>query len=190
MAVLKKNDREWLNERPVDVGWVRRNAHHINNIHYVIARKYLDHNDAQEVAQESFIKTIRGVTNFDQVKCIKPWLNQIGYNSAIDQLRKNFRGNRATSYDKTNRIDGKLVEILVDRRVRPPLEGIIVREYIDIMRIYVRNLPEGLRSVFEMVKLKGATYQETADYFGIPRGSVSSRINRVMGKLKKKFSAI
>ena len=55
---------------------------------YALARRFTrNHEDADDVAQESFLRAWRGITAYDPSRPFRPWLYRIVVNTALNHLR-------------------------------------------------------------------------------------------------------
>ncbi|MHC4492495.1 MAG: sigma factor-like helix-turn-helix DNA-binding protein, partial [Planctomycetota bacterium] len=58
------------------------------------------------------------------------------------------------------------------------------REAADLVRTAVEDLPEGQRMVFLLAEAQGLKYREISEILEIPIGTVKSRMNAAVGRLR------
>ena len=56
-------------------------------LHQIALRMLRNHDDANDVVQETFIKAFRAIEKFDALRPIKPWLSRICQNCCVDAVR-------------------------------------------------------------------------------------------------------
>ncbi len=119
------------------------------NIVFSVALKLLkNREDAEEMAQEAFIKAFRAIGTFRGGSKFSTWLLRIVYNNCISHMRKKVLPLAKTDTlpeDETD-LDSTTGEDMADERVRN-LEGALKQlpsdEYVLIMMYYYENLTVG-----------------------------------------------
>ena len=116
------------------------------NMVYAVALKLLgNHADAEDIAQESFIKAYQQMSSFKQESKFSTWLYTITYRTALYHIRKNridtrymdFKDNEKFQSDTITQIESykikeqqKFIKEVVD--ALPTMEGLLVTLfYID-----------------------------------------------------------
>lgn len=131
---------------------------------------------ADEVAQEVMIKVWEKAHTYrPEVAALSTWLFTLARNARIDYLRRN----------------GKHVSLIDPEPIWAQLED----ETADLFRIEQQRgfeeqvksglslLPNDQRQVLSQVYLEGMTQQEVSDKFGIPLGTVKSRVRLALKAL-------
>ena len=119
---------------------------------------------AEDIAQESFLATIRALDRFDRGRPFGPWLHRIVVNRAIDWVRA--RRLRAE------------VELTESAAVSDPPES----PADETLAALARLSPEH-RAVIVMRYLLELTPGEIAEALDLPRGTVNSRLRRGLDAL-------
>ena len=136
--------------------------------------------DAEDVAQEAFVRAWRSLDRLENPKLFLGWLLRIAHNLAIDHLRRQ-RGE--TSLDRL----GPAAEGVPWRSDES--EGAAARlelqEEWEIVERALRELPERYRTVVTLRYLKGLSNQEMARSLGEPEGTIRNRLFRALRKLRK-----
>ena len=137
-----------------------------------------DH-DAQEIAQEAYLRAIRSMGSFrggDQ----RSWLLSIVRNLCFDQLRRN-KVVRMNELPKDSEFAG------TDNCGDPA--AILQRsEDIELVRSAIGSLEPEFREVIVLREMEGMSYKEIADLTGVPMGTVMSRLARARRNLARTLS--
>ena len=143
----------------------------------LISRLVRDPAEAEDVAQEAFIKAYRALPQFRGDAAFYTWLYRIGVNTA-----KNFlvsQGRRApTSTEK----DAEEAETFEDgeqlRDINTPESLLMSRQVASAVNGAMERLPEELRTAVTLREIEGLSYDEIAEVMNCPIGTVRSRIFR------------
>lgn len=143
----------------------------------LISRLVRDPAEAEDVAQEAFIKAYRALPQFRGDAAFYTWLYRIGVNTA-----KNFlvsQGRRApTSTEK----DAEEAETFDDgeqlRDINTPESLLMSRQIAIAVNVAMERLPEELRTAVTLREIEGLSYDEIAEVMNCPIGTVRSRIFR------------
>lgn len=135
--------------------------------------------DAEDVAQEAFIKAYRNLGSFRGESRFSGWLYRLCYNAAMDHIRKNRDPNlRSLTND-----DGSDAELDVADPAPTPEESMDRKETQRIVREAVAMLDDDKREILIMREFSGMSYTAIADSLGIEEGTVKSRISRARASL-------
>lgn len=156
---------------------------------YRVALQILgDEQDAEDVLQETYIKALRALPNFEGRSSLTTWLYRIAVNEALMLARK--RKPQEVSVEDSAPFDAEAesegMEI-VDFCCLPESE-LLSSESRQFLDRAVRNLPEGLRVVFVMRDLEGLSIQDTAEALGISESNVKTRLLRARLRLRQELS--
>ena len=152
------------------------------------ARMLSDRDEAEDVAQEVFIKAYRHLESFRGASSFSTWLYRITTNLCIDRVRaKKRRPQSAYSLDEPiDREEDSGKREIADLTFEP--SGQIER---DELRLQVRQtmaeMPEKQRSVLVMCDLQGMAYEEIAQVLGCPIGTVKSRLFHARADLARRL---
>jgi len=133
--------------------------------------------DAEDAAQEAFIKAYRALDRHRDGAPFRPWLLTIVANEARN--RRRAAGRRA-HYELT------MVEDRATGEAVPSAEAaVLTRAARDTLLSAVASLPTRQRDVVACRYLLGLTELETAVVLGIAAGTVKSRSSRGLGRLRE-----
>lgn len=152
---------------------------HQNRIFQFALALLRNRQDAEDVAQETFVGAFRKLNSFEGRSSFFTWLRRLAYNASIDHLRKR----------KSRKSDLSTPEMssLAASQSENPLNQIEERETIDAVRSAIDQLPEDQRSIVCMRDIDGMDYSEIAAVLDIPIGTVRSRLHRARLELKSIF---
>jgi len=140
--------------------------------------------DAEDVAQEAFLRAFKSIKKFKGQSSFSTWLYRIVHNMCIDFLRS--KQNKVTdSIDKPIRYDGEELAWQIPDDTNSPAEISENAEMKGLVRQALAELPEEQRMAVILRDLQGFSYQEIADISGVGMGTVKSRINRGRLALKE-----
>lgn len=138
-----------------------------------------NHEDAEDVVQNTFIEAAKCAHRFSGLSKPSTWLFGIALNLARNQVRRN-------AADRYEMVDENFMEQLVDTHADPAMlyELRQIAQKIDDL---LGELPVKIRSTFEAVLDGDATYEEAAEHLQIPIGTVRSRVSRVRAAVRNEY---
>ncbi|MFD2630453.1 RNA polymerase sigma factor SigW [Oceanobacillus kapialis] len=141
--------------------------------------------EAEDIAQEAFIRAYVNIHSFDEKRKFSTWLYRIATNLTIDRIRK-----RKPDYYLDAEIKGteglNMYSQLADQGRLPgeEVEGMELQRYI---HQEISELPPKYRSIIILRYLEEFSLQEISDILDIPLGTVKTRIHRGREALRKKL---
>jgi RNA polymerase sigma-70 factor, ECF subfamily len=151
-----------------------------------VARRLSDPVEAEDIAQETFVKAYRHLPSFRGASSFPTWLYRIAGNLTIDSMRKRQRRGSNYSLDASPEVEG---EPVVRQFAAPPScepeKGLETSELRREVHRAIRDLAPKLRTVLVLYELQGLNYREIAATLGCPVGTVKSRIFNARGELKR-----
>jgi RNA polymerase sigma-70 factor (ECF subfamily) len=154
-----------------------------------LVNRYLkDPSEAQDVAQEAFIKAYRAIGSFRGESTFYTWLYRIAINTAKNYLVS--RSRRSSQYE----VDIQDAEAIENA---PQLQGIdtperllLNEEIIKTIRAAIDHLPEEMRTAIMLREFEGMSYEEIAEAMECPVGTVRSRIFRAREAIDSKLNPL
>ena len=154
---------------------VRRHEEIAFRTAYLIVRSAAD---AEEVAQDAFIKAHRALGRFRRGAAFRPWLLRIVSNEARNRARANERRRRTA--------DG----------IEPPPEGAPSAETRVLAEEERRRLLEAIEALSDADRLAvlarhvlGLSERETAAALGVPHAVAKMRVHRALKRLRGRMEA-
>ncbi|MBC9784494.1 sigma-70 family RNA polymerase sigma factor [Heliobacterium chlorum] len=144
--------------------------------------------DANDLAQEAFIRAYRYIGSFRHESEFTTWLHRITVNTWINMSRKS-RGVVVESLDQDWNDDTK-VKREVAATTGDPLEEFENSEFKSMVRSALKEMTEEHRTVLVMRELYGYSYEEIAEATNTSLGTVKSRINRAKSQFRSTISSL
>jgi RNA polymerase sigma-70 factor (ECF subfamily) len=145
--------------------------------------------EAEDIAQEAFIKAYRALPQFRGDSAFYTWLYRIAINTAKNAVVSRDRSpidfdfdlqNSDESYDMQGRLkDSETPEALT-----------LTEEIRSTVNSAIDALPEDLRTAIVLRELEGLSYEEIADAMGCPVGTVRSRIFRAREAIDRRLREV
>lgn len=131
---------------------------------------------AEDALQDAFVRIWQKIHTYDESKGrLFTWMLNVARNIAIDKVRANTsRGSERTSTLQLAHADSRGPSTTMQ------VEHIGLREMVDA-------LPQDQKFVIELIYFLGYTQAEVAEEFGIPLGTVKSRVRLAMNQLRAKI---
>jgi RNA polymerase sigma-70 factor (ECF subfamily) len=142
----------------------------------VISRYIHDWSEAQDVAQESFIRAYRAIGNFRGDSQFYTWLYKIAVNTAKNWLVSQGRRPPTEDVDVADAVQYDAGSRLRDTDT--PERELMRQEVEQTVARTVEALPDELRMAITLREVDGLSYEEIAEAMGCPIGTVRSRIFR------------
>lgn len=146
-----------------------------------------NHEDANDAAQEAFIRVFRMLPDFRGDSSFATWLFRIVSNACLDELRRRKR-QPVTSIDSRIEVSDGEVEREIPDAADTPEQALERVEVQKLVQYGIQSLDEDYRSVLVLRDIQGLSYNEVADVLGLTMGTVKSRLNRARAALKEKLS--
>jgi len=137
--------------------------------------------EAQDMAQEGFIRAYINLHTLDRPERFPAWLQRIVFSVCMMWLRS-FRPELYQSMGEPNGIED--LDTMADTESTTPLEQTLSNEMSDVVLAAINELPQKYRIPLTMFHLDGLSYRKVADFLDIPLGTVQSLISRARKRLR------
>jgi RNA polymerase sigma-70 factor, ECF subfamily len=155
---------------------------------YMMALSYMQNEaDAEDVAQEAFIKAFRGLSTFRAESKFSTWLISITLNEARGRLRRQTIV-RMESLEETPQEEKSISPALLRDWREIPSEALERMEIRQLLHDAVERLPEIYRQVFLLRDVEELNVNETAEVLNISVPSVKVRLHRARLMLQKQLT--
>ena len=134
-----------------------------------------DRHDAEDQAQEVFVKVYRGIKDLSDTAGVAAWIYRITVNTCFDALGKRERSVVTTS---TTVLDADQEEQIYDADASTPEEIALRRELRSCLEAALQELDLAERAVLVLRDVEGRPYQEIADTLSVGLSAVKMRIHR------------
>ena len=156
-----------------------------NNLYQVCYRMLGNKEEAEDAAQEAFIKAYINLHTYDQKRKFSTWLYRIGTNLCIDRIRK-----KKPDYYLDAEVPGTegldmYSQLAVDELL--PEEELERMELQERIQYEISRLPDKYRAVIILKYIEELPLQEISDILDIPLGTVKTRVHRGREALRKQL---
>lgn len=154
---------------------------------YVMALSLLQNEaDAEDAAQEAFLKAFRNLASFRGDAKFSTWLISIALNEARGRLRSR-KNVKIESLDESPDGQGQVSPTLLRDWREIPSEALERKEVRLLLQHAVADLPSIYREVFLLREVEELSVNESAEALGITVASVKVRLHRARIMLQKKL---
>jgi len=143
--------------------------------------------DAEEVAQESFLKAFRKLADFRGEAKFSTWLISITLNEARGRLRRQGAV-RIESLDETPEEGGRISPALLRDWREVPSEALERKEIRKLLEQAIASLSPLYREVFILRDIEELSVSETAAALTITPGTVKIRLHRARMMMQKQLA--
>lgn len=131
--------------------------------------------EAEDIAQEAFVKAFRQIGQFRGESGFYAWLYRIVVNLCLDKMRRKSASSE-TLLDET--VTPWIGAVAPDMEKRIVVEGVL------------NSLTPPMRAALVLREVEGLEYSEIADVLGIPVGTVRSRLNTAREQFRRRWLAL
>jgi RNA polymerase sigma-70 factor (ECF subfamily) len=149
--------------------------HYQRPVFSLIVRMVRDPSDAEDLAQEVFVKAYRALGSYDLERKFSSWLFKIAHNASIDRLRKK---QLPTVPLETPDDEAEPLAFVADRRIETPEAAVERGELAQAFETALKRLRPEYREVMLLRFQQGMAYEEIAEVAGLPLGTVKTHIYR------------
>jgi RNA polymerase sigma-70 factor (ECF subfamily) len=144
---------------------------HAARVYGALRRFGLDPGDADEVAQEVFVRAWRGLPRFEERARLSTWLYRIAFNEAQRRLLR--RGPLEADPEGDDAIAS-----LPESPVLGPEARTLDREFEETLERALDQLPADLRAAVVLRDLEGLSTRDAAEIAGVGQAAFKSRLHR------------
>jgi RNA polymerase sigma-70 factor (ECF subfamily) len=145
--------------------------------------------EAEDVAQEAFIKAYRALPQFRGDSAFYTWLYRIAINTAKNAVVSRDRSPVDYDLDLQNSDESYDMQSRLKDSETP--EGLVLTDEIrSTVNAAIDALPEDLRTAIVLRELEGLSYEEIAAAMECPVGTVRSRIFRAREAIDRRLREV
>jgi RNA polymerase sigma-70 factor, ECF subfamily len=165
---------------------VRKYQHKVVKL---VTRYLRNPSDAEDVAQEAFIKAYRALPQFRGDSAFYTWLYRIAINTAKNAIVTRDRSPINFNLDLQNVEESNSMQMRLADPETP--ESLLQTEEIrTTVNQAIEALPEDLRTAIVLRELEGLSYEDIAQAMDCPVGTVRSRIFRAREAIDRRLSDV
>lgn len=159
-----------------------------HKIVHLVNRYVKDPYEAQDVAQETFIKAYRALGDFRGDSAFYTWLYRIAINTAKNYLQARSRRHYDDELDIQ---DAEQVDTAPQLKMMDtPEHEVLNQELVRAIHAAIEALPEEMRMAITLREFDGMSYEEIAQAMDCPVGTVRSRIFRAREAINEKLTPL
>ncbi|CAN5762285.1 RNA polymerase sigma factor SigM [soil metagenome] len=153
---------------------------HRSMVYRVAYQFAANHHDAEDIAQEVFIKVYRSLDRFRQDAQLTSWMYRIVMNACIDHRRRHSPAASAPFGEEAEQ------RMLNTPEESPgPEETNYAGELGDVLEVEIARLPPGQRMVFIMRHHQDLKVGEIASSLGLAEGTVKRQLHAAVHRLRR-----
>jgi RNA polymerase sigma-70 factor (ECF subfamily) len=134
-----------------------------------------DENEAMEIVNDSFMKVMEGLSDYDSSRPFKPWYGKVLVNTAIDNYRKNLKHNDYLSISTITESEEQEPDIEAELSVN------------DILALY-SHLPGNYKITFNLFEIEGYSHEEIGRMLGVTASTSRSNLARAKKMLRELYN--
>ena len=151
-------------------------ARHQTSVFNVCYRILHNRADAEDLAQETFIRALDRLHTFDLEREFSPWIRRVAANLCLNHI-------------ESHKPSAPLDEERDEDKTQGPGEQVEVKERSEQIRSALASLPPHYRLVVELRHYQELSYDEIASELNIPLSDVKSHLFRARKLLAEKLHA-
>ncbi len=155
---------------------------------HLVNRYVKDPSEAQDVAQDAFIKAYKALGEFRGDSAFYTWLYRIAINTAKNYLLSRSRRHSDFEIEMQDAEDIENAPQLKD--IETPEDQLMNDQIIQVIKMAIENLPEEMRIAITLREFEGMSYEEIAEAMDCPIGTVRSRIFRAREAIDEKLNPL
>jgi len=134
-----------------------------------------DENEAMEIVNDSYMKVLDSLPDYDPSRPFKSWYGKILVNTAIDHYRKNMKHNDYIPINTITETGDHEPEIETELSVN------------DILTLY-RYLPANYKITFNLFEIEGYTHEEIGRMMGVTASTSRANLARAKKMLRELYN--
>jgi RNA polymerase sigma-70 factor (ECF subfamily) len=139
-----------------------------------------NHHDAEDIAQDVFIKVYRSLDKFRQAAQLTSWMYRIVMNACIDYRRRHAPAGAAPFGEEAEQ---KMLN--TPEEAPDPEERAYAGELGEALEAEIQRLPPGQKMVFIMRHHQGLKLGEIAEALGLAEGTVKRQLHAAVHRLRQ-----
>lgn len=156
-------------------------------IQALAARFLRNHADAEEIAQDTFVRAYRSLALFRGESSLATWLHRIAVNLARNRYWYFFRRRKHLTLSIDCPLNAETTGTLADLIASGapiPTQEVATEEFVTLVSGCMKQLDDAHREILVLRNELHRSYGDIARALGINEGTVKSRIARARGKLR------
>ena len=163
-----------------------------NRIYNTILKICANKEDAAELTQETFVKVIENIADFQGRSSFYTWVFRIAVNLTLTYCKRSLRlGFRSLDVSESENgcDESSLKDFLKDDTISDPATITANKELCEIAVKALMQMDDDQRAVVILRDVEGMNYAQIANVLDIELGTVKSRLSRARGSLREILEA-
>ncbi|HJU53719.1 MAG TPA: sigma-70 family RNA polymerase sigma factor [Pyrinomonadaceae bacterium] len=148
---------------------------HFRRVYAIALRMTANQQEAEDLAQETFIQLFKKIGSFRGDSAFTTWLHRMTVNQVLMHFRR--RKSRPEYTTEEGETPVQIVQGTENQSRMPVVDRIVLEDAI-------AKLPQGYRSVFVLHDVEGYEHNEVAEMLGISEGTSKSQLHKARLKLR------
>jgi RNA polymerase sigma-70 factor (ECF subfamily) len=148
---------------------------HKDLVYTIVLKISRNREDAEELAQDVFVKAFQGLSSFRQESSFATWLYRIAFNEAINKFRK--KGQKMVSLEEETTAD------LADYPAEDEDDGLTREEKYEAIQEAMAVLPEPDQVLMTLFYTQDMPVREISEVTGLSESNVKVRLHRARLRL-------
>ncbi|PID38657.1 MAG: RNA polymerase subunit sigma [Proteobacteria bacterium] len=161
--------------------------HYQQRVYRTAYRMLGNHQDADDVSQEAFVRAYRGLPSFDVRSSFFTWLYRIVVNVSLNHLRGRKRRPQVR-FDAEHLENLPLPEHLAKQAAADPRHNLELKRMVADIAAAMDELSETLRVTCVLVIFDGLSYGDAATILDCSEGTVAWRVHEARRKLRERLA--
>lgn len=161
--------------------------HYQQRVYRTAYRMLGNHQDADDVSQEAFVRAYRGLPSFDVRSNFFTWLYRIVVNVALNHLRRRKRRPQVL-FDAEHLENLPFPEHLAKQAAADPGRSLELKRLVADIAAALDELSETLRVTCVLVIFDGLSYGDAATILECSEGTVAWRVHEARRKLRERLA--
>lgn len=161
---------------------------HATPVFHFLCRMVGNEDDANDLAQETFVRVFKSCKSFRAEQKFSTWLFTIAANLARNHFRWHSR-HPNISLDAENQETEQTLGDTLPANSPTPKEAALAGERAEAVRAAVKNLPEDLREAVVLCEWEERSIAEAATILESTPKAVESRLYRARGILRERLKS-
>ncbi len=151
-----------------------------------------DYEEANDSAQEAFVKAYRSLNSFRQESTFSTWLYRIAVNGCKNKLGSSaYKAKRKTvSLDNPGTPSNEISPMEIPNGAPSPLARMEEKEKMALVQRALDTLPAEFKMAVTLRDVEGLSYEDIAEITGLNLGTVKSRIARARTDLRNRLRGV
>ena len=150
-----------------------------------------DFQEANDMAQEVFLKVFRSIDKFRFESSFSTWVFRIAVNTCKNRIRSmEYRYKKWMDRLGADPGHGNPVSLVLEDETESPQDALEKKEQTAMIRKAINSLSPDKKAVAVLRDIEGLSYEEIGKITGLNVGTVKSKLSRARMDLKKKLGGV